>query len=193
MNTQHTSGKRRVQDRIHEMLHSNDPTAGTEYFIDSFTTEAMLALSRMRRKAGLTQDEVARRMNTKQPAIARWESDLSGKISLEHYARFAAACGVLPFDLTFVSIGNLRAYALADPDAPRTAEAYWRFVNTQSVLSAGNTVGAQPQTTASRSGNRLTAQEQPTARESQHSMHPSYGHSQRSEHQPLPFSQAVVA
>jgi transcriptional regulator with XRE-family HTH domain len=183
MNAQGTTGKRRVRDRIREILLSKDPTAGMEYFVDGFVTEAMLALSRLRRESGLTQGQVARRMNTKQPAVARWEADLSGTISLENYARFAAACGAIPFDLTFVPVGNLREYALFDPDAPRTAEAYttWRFGNVQSTLPSGNTVVPQPQSTTSLSAGVIATYRQQTLKEAQNSAPPLYKPSQEVE------------
>lgn len=119
-----TEGRRRVRDRIRDMLATGSPQAGTEYFVQSFVTAAMAALGRARREANLTQEEVARRLNTRQPAIARWESDLSGAISIEHYARFAAACGMIPLDPTLVPMEKLREYVLSNGDAARTADAY---------------------------------------------------------------------
>jgi len=120
----HTQGRRRVQDRIRDMLATGSPQAGTEYLVQSFLTAAMLALGRVRCEANLTQEELARRLNTRQPAIARWESDLSGAISLEHYARFAAACGMIPLDPTLVPMEKLREYVLSNGDAARTADVY---------------------------------------------------------------------
>src|SRR5258707_80988 len=98
MNASGGSGKRRVRDRVRELLTSDVQGAGTEYFVEGFLTSAMLALARTRREANLTQEDVAKRLGTKQPAIARWEADLDGGITLENYARFVAACGVVPLD-----------------------------------------------------------------------------------------------
>jgi DNA-binding XRE family transcriptional regulator len=53
--------------------------------------ELARALQRARRRAGLTQTQLARLIGTKQPALARIES---GRISnLDTIARYAAACG----------------------------------------------------------------------------------------------------
>lgn len=52
-----------------------------------------LELSRLRKEAGLTQVEVARRMGTTQPAIARAETGWTTLPSLEWLDRYARAVG----------------------------------------------------------------------------------------------------
>lgn len=91
-------GKRTVADRIRKLLANNDETS-VEYLKESFLSAAMLTLARIRRESGLTQAEVAKRLKTKQSAIARTESDLAGSISLRRYVEIAAACGVMPEEL----------------------------------------------------------------------------------------------
>ena len=56
------------------------------------------------RKAGLTQEQVAERMNTQQPAIARLEADKNGSMSFRRYVDFALACGMMPRSLMLASI-----------------------------------------------------------------------------------------
>lgn len=46
-----------------------------------------------RKRAGLSQAELARRMHTKQPVIARWES-LERSPSFENVSRAIQACGL---------------------------------------------------------------------------------------------------
>ncbi len=53
-------------------------------------------LHTIRQAAGLTQAEVAEKLDTQQSAIARWEADTTGALSLENFARIAQACGYAP-------------------------------------------------------------------------------------------------
>ncbi len=70
----------------------NDPAYRTEY--DALEGEFALAtaLIRARANAGLTQEQLAERMGTKQEVVARWEG---GKVlpSTRTLARFAKATG----------------------------------------------------------------------------------------------------
>lgn len=54
--------------------------------------EIAFALSEARRRAGLSQDELARRMNTSQSVIARWEGGAQ-EPSFRSIRRFAEAVG----------------------------------------------------------------------------------------------------
>ncbi len=52
------------------------------YLKKGFLTAAMEALFYARREAGLTQAQLADRLQTKHSSIACWEADTSGSISL---------------------------------------------------------------------------------------------------------------
>lgn len=75
-----------------------------EYLRSKFLSSVGRSLYYARQKAGLTQEQVAERMNTKQPAIARLETDLNGSMSFRTYADFAIACGMVPRSLMIESI-----------------------------------------------------------------------------------------
>ena len=92
----------------------------SEYFKSAFMSSAINALFYMRRQAGLTQAQVAERLNTKQSAIARFESDFDGGISLRRYADFALACGMVPHTITFAPLESAISYTIAQPKIPYT-------------------------------------------------------------------------
>lgn len=50
-------------------------------------------IRRARRRAGISQAELARRLGTKQPVVARWEGGAQSP-TLESVARAVAACGL---------------------------------------------------------------------------------------------------
>ena len=81
-----------------------DPKAGLERELlnpefqkawDAIQNEffALDALLSARKRAGLTQAEVASRMGVSQPALARIESSLGHTPSLETLRKYARACG----------------------------------------------------------------------------------------------------
>ena len=87
----------------------------SEYLKSAFLTSAANGLFYMRRQAGLTQAQVAERLNTKQSAIARLEGDFDGGISLRRYVDFALACGMVPHDITFAPLELAISYTIAQP------------------------------------------------------------------------------
>jgi transcriptional regulator with XRE-family HTH domain len=94
------------------------------YLKKGFLAAAMEALFYARREAGLTQAQLADRLQTKHSSIARWEADTSGSISLHRYIEMALACGMIPLNIKLVPISSLSEYATEDPQAPRTADHY---------------------------------------------------------------------
>lgn len=76
---------------------------------DHLAPEFALAaeLIRARKKAKLTQAQVARRMKTKQPMVARMESGM-GWPSMSTISRYAEAVGAQPF-LTLKTVRKPRA------------------------------------------------------------------------------------
>jgi len=105
-----------------------------EYLKSAFLSATVNALFYMRRQAGLTQAQVAERLNTKQSAVARLEGDFDGGISLRRYVDFALACGMVPHDITFAPLESVISYTIAQPKIPCTQVNYqeWLKANSQS-------------------------------------------------------------
>ncbi len=144
---------------IHELTDENtSSTFVKEYLKAGFVSSAVDALFYARRRAGLTQAQVAEQMNTKQAAIARLEADTDGSISLRRYAEFALACGMVPLDITLVPIESARDFVIANPDLPLTQMNYdtWLLTketpfipapqNMQPTVILGQTTITMPQT-----------------------------------------------
>ena len=133
-------------DAIREKL--QDPRYGQEYvrgyLTAGFLRSAVDSLWRARRQADLTQEFVARQLHTKQPGVARMESDTTGSMPLRRYVEFALACGKVPL-LMLAPIENVIEYILADPAAARTADAYmaWQLARVASLPAPGNTVRSE--------------------------------------------------
>ncbi|MGH2496709.1 MAG: helix-turn-helix domain-containing protein [Ktedonobacteraceae bacterium] len=106
-----------------------------EYLKAGFLASAVDELFRARRQAGLTQSQVAEKMQTKQAAIARLEADVDGSMSLHRYVDFALACGMIPFDIKLVPLEAIRDFIIENPQAQHTQEAYstWQLQNQQST------------------------------------------------------------
>jgi ribosome-binding protein aMBF1 (putative translation factor) len=71
---------------------SKDPTYRAEYDALEEEFTVMAAIAKARRRAGLSQAELARRMNTTQSTVARLESG-RGQPSTRTLVRFAKATG----------------------------------------------------------------------------------------------------
>jgi transcriptional regulator with XRE-family HTH domain len=110
----------------------------SEYLKSAFLTSAANGLFYMRRQAGLTQAQVAERLNTKQSAIARLEDDFDGGISLRRYVDFALACGVVPHDITFAPLESAISYTIAQPKILFTQVNYqeWLKANSPSISTS---------------------------------------------------------
>ncbi len=101
-----------------------------EYLKLAFLTSAANTLFYMRRQAGLTQAQIAERLNTKQSAVARIEGDFDGGISLRRYVEFALACDMVPHNITFASIESVISYTIAQPKIPFTQVNHQEWLNT---------------------------------------------------------------
>ena len=115
-------------------------------------THAALTLFHARRAAGLTQAEVAERLGTSQPAIARLERDFSGSMSLRRFVDYCLACGVAPLNIMVDVVADVRRYVLRDINAPVTPTAYYLAklrdaFNT--TAQAGSELASEPALTAS--------------------------------------------
>ena len=85
---------RKFQDLLKEEL--KDPEIKKEY--ESLRGEFELAdrIIELRKKAGLTQEELAKRIHTSQPSIARLESGSYRNVSLSFLRKVGNALGVEP-------------------------------------------------------------------------------------------------
>lgn len=111
-----------LTDLTRELL--EDKETAYAYLLENWLASAVGKLREARRETGLTQEEVAERLGTKQPAIARLERDHEGRFSLRRFAEYALACGVLPLDVVLKSSEEMREYALENPDETMTETAY---------------------------------------------------------------------
>ncbi len=125
-----TSSVKTTSDFIVEMMmdEKDGEEFTREYLKAKFLSSAVRALYNARRKAGLTQAQVAERLNTKQAAIARLEADTEGSMSLHRYVDFALACGMDPLDIILEPVESIRDYVIHNPQAPRAQDLYekWR-------------------------------------------------------------------
>ena len=85
--------------------------------------EIGIELARLRRAAGLTQADVARRMGTSQSAIARLESSWRASPTVDFIERFARAIGT-PVEITF---GQTLPEAATAAQRSREALGTYRF------------------------------------------------------------------
>jgi transcriptional regulator with XRE-family HTH domain len=110
----------------------------SEYLKSAFLSSASNGLFYIRREAGLTQEQVAERLNTKQSAIAGLEGDFDGGISLRRYVDFALACGMVPHNITFAPLESVISYTIARPKILFTQVNYqeWVKVNSPSISTS---------------------------------------------------------
>ncbi|MEJ7762336.1 MAG: helix-turn-helix domain-containing protein [Thermomicrobiales bacterium] len=108
-----------IADLVRESLAENDESAHA-YLRESWVAGTMAILRATRRRAGLTQDEVAARMGNRQPHIARLERADDAKLST--IWEYLYACGETPLAIETVIVERLRAFVHACPDAPATKE-----------------------------------------------------------------------
>jgi len=74
----------------------SDPRDASAYLKSDVLCTAIDGLFYARRAAGLSQEQVGIVLHKKQEAIARWESDTEGRLSLEQYVDLAMAVGMVP-------------------------------------------------------------------------------------------------
>lgn len=99
-----------------------------EYLRAAFLSSAVDALFYARRKAGLTQEEVAQKLGKKQEAIARWEADKEGKMSLRQYFDLAVASGRVPLNMVLEPIESVRDFVIDHPEEPQAPDLYYTWL-----------------------------------------------------------------
>jgi transcriptional regulator with XRE-family HTH domain len=137
-----------TQQKVLDLLRNGGQDA-SDYLAETFIIEAIQMLLEARLEAGLKQDEVAYILGTKQPAIARWESDFEGRITLRKYVEFAVACGKIPCDLSFIPLEEMTQFAIKNLDASRTADRVtdWEKLIEAPPLSQTTNIETQPLST----------------------------------------------
>lgn len=126
-----------LTDMIRDILADDDREGIEGYLGQAWLSQIVSALVAARRQAGLSQEDVAQRMNTKQPVVSRLENDSDGSCSLRRYLAYAHAVGRQPLDIVLEPLETVRVFAYEYPDAPRTQLAceFWRIAH-QTQLAA---------------------------------------------------------
>lgn len=108
------------------------------YLKADFLSSAVNELFYARRSAHITQDQLAQKLGKKQSAIARWETDTEGKMSLRQYVEIALACGVIPLPMRLEPVFSVRDYIMENPRQPLTHLLYeaWQARKLQLQLLA---------------------------------------------------------
>src|SRR6266581_2084282 len=113
------------------------------YIRASFLSSAVDALFCARRSAGLTQEQIAQKLGKKQEAIARWEGDAEGKMSLRQYFDLAVACGRIPLNMVLEPVESVRDFVIDHPEETQTPDLYYAWLKHRSEP----TTASQPVTT----------------------------------------------
>jgi transcriptional regulator with XRE-family HTH domain len=98
------------------------------YLRSTFLSSAVDALFYARHKAGLTQEQVAQRLGKKQEAIARWEADKDGRMSLRQYFDLAVASGKIPLNIVLEPVEAVRDFVIDLPEEPPTPYHYYEWL-----------------------------------------------------------------
>lgn len=86
-----------------------------EYLKTDWIIGMMLRLEQARKDAGLTQGDLAQKLNRQQSVVSRTERDLEGSISLSRYADWLFACDAIPSEIEIMSLENARQNLLMAP------------------------------------------------------------------------------
>lgn len=121
----------------------NDPAFVEEYLKTGFLSSAVDALFYARRRLGLTQAQLAERLNTKQTSIARLEADTSGSLTLRRYVEIALACGMVPLNITLAPIDSVSDFVRSHPDSPLTSELYEAWMKAKIEAQQGLFIGPE--------------------------------------------------
>ncbi len=95
----------------------------------AFLSSAADALFYARRKAGLTQEQVAQKLGKKQEAIARWEADKEGRMSLRQYFDLALASGRVPLNIVLEPVESVRDFVIDHPEEPQSPDLYYIWLH----------------------------------------------------------------
>jgi len=84
-----------------------------DFMRERWVARTIAGLRKMRHDAGLTQADVAKRLDTKQPAVARLEA--SSDLTLTRLWDYAYACGETPLEVEYSEVARVRVALTANP------------------------------------------------------------------------------
>lgn len=123
--TSHRGGS--MSDLIRETMEESEDSARV-FLRQSWISAANAALRDARYRAGLTQEEVAQRLETTQSAIARLERDFEGRTTLHRFIDYVLACGAMPLSVAVEPFSAVRSYVIANPEADRGEASYCDWI-----------------------------------------------------------------
>ena len=109
-----------LDDAVRGFL-AEDEESCRAYLKESWLAAVMAELRRARQRAGLTQADLAERMGTKQPSIARLER--AEDTTLGRLWDYLYACGEAPTEIETVPVAGHAGFVEACPSDERTASA----------------------------------------------------------------------
>lgn len=86
-------------------LVSDEPSA-REYLAAGLLAQVAVQLQAARVRAGLSQEDLARLLETTQSAISRTEKDDNASLSMRRFVRWALACGCIPRTLELGEVSS---------------------------------------------------------------------------------------
>lgn len=96
-----------IADAIEDVLAAGGEAA-TAYRRETWVAETIALVRETRRRAGMTQDDLAQSIGTRQPAIARAER--ADDMKLSRLWDYLHACGVIPAPLNVLPSSLFKAY-----------------------------------------------------------------------------------
>jgi transcriptional regulator with XRE-family HTH domain len=162
-----------LNDAVSEML-EEDPDSARSYVFYRWFSELMERIREERELQGLTQHDLAERLNTTQSSIARMENDRQGRVTVRRLWEYAFAVGLAPLAEVRPASGLL-GFVQQHPDASLTATEYdeWmvgqKYHETIATGLAAAVARYQETTRAITSGLQAIAQSQVAASEAIHS------------------------
>jgi transcriptional regulator with XRE-family HTH domain len=122
-------------DAVTQML-DNDPDAARSYLFYRWFSEWMETIREEREAQGLTQQEIAERLNTTQSSVARLENDRRGSVSVRRLWEYAFAVGLSPL-VELRPSSSLMGFVRNQPDAWLATTEYNSWLTRQALITNG--------------------------------------------------------
>lgn len=129
---------RTIDDMLHDLVNTDDESARV-YLLESFLDSVVDTLSTARKRAGLTQQDLAERLTTRQSVVSRSERDVSGSMSVRRFAEWSLACGFVPAPISLVPFTTAREQALSQL-RPRQRDRQPMLISSNVSEIAGNSL-----------------------------------------------------
>lgn len=107
-----------LDDAVRDVM-SESEASRQAYLKESWLAATIALLRRARQQAGLTQADLAERLSTRQPSIARLER--AEDTTLGRLWDYLAACGVAPAEIETMAVSDLARFVEANPAGARSA------------------------------------------------------------------------